>query len=374
MTVIFRPAARGKTPILLGLAGPSRSGKTYSALRIAMGLAGGDASRVFVVDTESGRARQYVERFGRFMHLDIGPPFTSEKYLNAITAAEKAGAVAIIVDSMSHEHEGPGGILEQHEQELSRMAGDDWQKRERVKFAAWIKPKRGHNRFVNAVLQINCHMIFCFRAKDKLALVKNDKGKQEPVSLGWQPICADRFEYEMSAMIVLPEGAEGVPDLTARATGLREPLDQMLRTGKPLDEDLGRRLADWSAGEADPRQLADAAAQQGTEAFRAWWNGEGKQHRAALRADLAELQAVAAKADTAAAPAQSANYDDFPGDAPADDWDVEVEDILEGLRFGTTRSAVTRWQRDHGARIAALPESWRTRVEDAYRQHLAGLK
>ena len=318
MSVTFRPAVRGQTPILLGLAGPSRSGKTYSALRVALGLAGGDPARVFVVDTESGRARQYVERFGRFMHLDLGAPFISERYLDAVSAAEQAGAQVIIVDSMSHEHEGPGGILEQHEDELRRMAGDDWQKRERVKFAAWIKPKRGHNRFVNTVLQVSCHMIFCFRAKDKLALVRNDKGKQEPVSLGWQPICADRFEYEMSGMLVLPEGARGVPDLQAQATGLREPLDRMLEPGKPLDEHVGKRLAHWSQGEAptageappagearlvgdaaDPRQTARAIAGQGAEAFRAWWSGEGKQHRDLLKADLDDLRALAEKADAA---------------------------------------------------------------------------
>ncbi|KKL95280.1 hypothetical protein LCGC14_1856230, partial [marine sediment metagenome] len=246
MTYQFRPAVRGQTLLMLGIAGPSRSGKTYSALRLALGMTGGDASKVFCIDTESGRARQYAERFGQFMHCDLQAPFTSDRYEEAILAAQEAGAAVIIVDSMSHEHEGPGGILEQHETELDRMAGQDWGKRDRMKFSAWIKPKAAHNKFVNRVLQVNTHMIFCFRAKDKLVLVKNAKGKQEPVSAGWQPICADRFEYEMTGMLVLPPGANGMPDLGANAAGLREPLDTMIKGPEQLNEALGERLIKWA--------------------------------------------------------------------------------------------------------------------------------
>ena len=247
MTYTFKPATRGQSSVMIGIAGPSRSGKTFSALRIATGLAGGGP--IYFIDTERGRALQYADNFS-FLHTELNEPFSSERYMEAIQQAAKAEAAVVIVDSASHAHEGPGGILEQQEAELTRMAGKDYAKRERVKFAAWIKPKAAHNKYVNAILQVNTHMIFCFRAKDKLVMAKGMDGKTQPLSVGWTPICTDRFEYEMTAMLVLPEGAKGTPDLEAKSTGLRTPMDTMIEANKQLDESLGEKLAKWARGKA----------------------------------------------------------------------------------------------------------------------------
>lgn len=305
MTLQFRPAVRDRTALTLGIAGPSRSGKTYSALRIATGLAQGGP--IYVIDTESGRALQYADTF-KFLHARLNPPFSSAAYEAALLDAQKAGAAVIIVDSASHEHEGPGGILEQHETELQRMAGDDYQKRERMKFTAWIKPKAAHNRYVNTMLQINTHMIFCFRAKDKLELARGSSGKTEPTHVGWTPICTDRFEYEMTAMLVLPEGANGVPDLAAKSTGLRSPLDTMIRPGQPLDEGLGERLAAWAKGQGgsapgpatapDPLEAARAAAEGGKDALQAWWRAQGQAVRRQVQPHMEALKETAVAADT----------------------------------------------------------------------------
>lgn len=252
----FRPAKRGQASVMIGLAGPSRSGKTFSALRIATGLASGGP--IFFIDTERGRALQYADNFD-FLHAELNEPFSAERYMEGIDQAAAADAAVIIVDSASHLHEGPGGILEQQEAELERMAGQDFAKRERVKFAAWIKPKAAHNRYVNAILQVNTHMIFCFRAKDKLVMAKGPDGKTQPLSVGWTPICTDRFEYEMTAMLVLPEGGQGTPDLEAKSTGLRTPLDTMIEANKQLDESLGEKLAKWAGGKkAKPAKKAEA--------------------------------------------------------------------------------------------------------------------
>lgn len=247
MTYKFRPAVRDKTAILLGLAGPSRSGKTYSALRIATGIARVEGGDIAFIDTERGRALQYADRF-KFLHANLEPPFSSARYEEAIMDAVAIKPAVIIVDSASHEHEGPGGILEQHEEILKRMAGDDWRKRDKLKFTAWIEPKQAHNRYVNTLLQLNTHFIFCFRAKDKLALIKNEQGKIEPTAMGWTPICTDRFEYEMTSLLVLPEGSKGTPDFRATSTGLREPLDTMIKPGEQLTEAVGERLAQWARG------------------------------------------------------------------------------------------------------------------------------
>ena len=247
MTYTFRPAIREQTSLLIGLAGPSSSGKTFSALRLATGMANGGP--ITVIDTESRRALHYADSF-KFQHGELSAPFRPEHYLEALEAAKAFGSSVIIVDSQSHEHEGPGGILEWHEEELERMAGNDWAKRERVKFTAWIKPKRAHNRFVNSVLQLGVHVIFCFRAKPKLALIKNDKGKIEPVEMGWQPICSDRFEYEMTTLLMLPPNGQGIPDLSAQATKLQEQHKPFMKAGEQISEDMGKQFAEWAGGGA----------------------------------------------------------------------------------------------------------------------------
>ena len=97
---------------------------------------------------------------------------------------------------MSHEHEGPGGVLDWHEEELTRLAGDDHGKRERVKFLAWQQPKADRKRLIQMTLiRVHAHLILCFRAKEKLKLVK-DGGRLKPVSIGIQPICGEEFPYD----------------------------------------------------------------------------------------------------------------------------------------------------------------------------------
>src|SRR5690606_35477146 len=134
-----RPAVRTATPLLFGLIGPSGSGKTFSALRIASGMQrviGGD---IFLIDTESSRALHYAEKF-RFRHVAFTPPFSPLDYLGAIEHCVSKGAKIVIIDSMSHEHEGPGGVLEWHEQEVERLM-QLWRtsSAEKVNIPAWGK-------------------------------------------------------------------------------------------------------------------------------------------------------------------------------------------------------------------------------------------
>ncbi|MEK9751599.1 MAG: AAA family ATPase [Rhodospirillaceae bacterium] len=298
MTVSFRPAVREQTSLLIGIAGPSGSGKTMSALRLATGLAGG--GKVAMIDTEAGRGLHYSGMFA-FDHADLKPPFRPDAYVDAIKAADAAGYKVIIIDSTSHEWAGEGGILDWHEEEMQRMAGDDWKRREAVKMAAWIKPKMGHKHMVQAILQVRASIIFCLRAEEKVAMVKDDKGKTQIVPQGFQPICAKDFMYEMTASMLLLPTAPGIP----QPIKLQQQHAHAFPAGQPISEDTGRLLGEWAnGGEAPaktatetPLQAAEKAADEGTEALRAWWSGEGRPHQAALAGDLARLKEMAARAD-----------------------------------------------------------------------------
>ena len=246
----FKPAVREAIPLILGIAGGTGSGKTYSALELATGLAGG--KRFGLIDTESGRARHYADNF-QFDHGELVAPFRPDRYQDAIVAAEQLKYPVVVVDSASHEWEGAGGILEWQEEELNRMAGEDWKKREACKMAAWIKPKSAHKHFVARLLQLRCHLILCFRAEEKIEMVRNSEGKMEVVpkkSLagreGWIPICEKRLPFELTASFLLVNDAPGVP----RPIKLEAQHRALVPLDKPLDREVGKRLAAWAAGGA----------------------------------------------------------------------------------------------------------------------------
>jgi len=240
-----KPAVRSRVPLLIGLMGPSGSGKTYSALRLATGIAKVSGGEIFVVDTESRRALHYADAF-RYRHIDFAAPFSPADYLAVLQHCAMKGAGTVIVDSMSHEHEGPGGVLEMHAAEIQRLAKGDDAKEEKVKMLAWSKPKQERRRLLNSVLQLDMNVIFCFRAKEKLRIIP---GKQ-PESMGWMPIAGEEFLFEMTVNFLLPPAAGGVPrwkGLTVdQEMFLKAPPRQfqdILRDPRPLDEAIGEDMA-----------------------------------------------------------------------------------------------------------------------------------
>ncbi len=251
-TFEIKPAVREQVPLLVGIVGPSGSGKTWSALRVATGIQRVTGGDIAVIDTEARRALHYSDRF-KFRHLDFRAPFGSLDYLAAIQACVAAGSKIVVIDSASHEHEGPGGMVDFQEQELARMAGDDYQKRERMKMLAWAKPKAARRKFIGGLLQLNCNFIFCFRAKSVSKPVKQG-GKTEVVQMGFVPVSGDELVFEMTANVLLLPKSGGVPTWEsdypgeAMAMKLPEQFKDVFARPEPLSEEIGQKLAHWAAG------------------------------------------------------------------------------------------------------------------------------
>ena len=255
----FKRAVRENVGLLIGLCGGTGAGKTFSAMRLASGIA---AEKPFaVIDTEAGRAKHYSDQF-LFDHGDLKPPFSPQAYSEAILAADEAKYPVIVVDSTSLEWSGEGGVLEMHEAELDRMAGDDWKKREACKMAAWIKPKPQHKRMVQRLLQVRAHLILCFRAEEKVEMVRDEETKKMVIvpkkSLtginGWIPVCEKSLPFELTASFLLTADAPGMP----KPIKLQEQHRVMFPLDKPINEESGKRVAQWASGvKASP--ISDAA-------------------------------------------------------------------------------------------------------------------
>jgi len=241
MTITFRPALRENVGLLIGMIGPSGGGKTYSAMRLASGLSNGKPFAV--IDTESRRALHYADMF-KFDHAELHAPFRPDAYAEAIKAADAAGYPVVVVDSCSHEWAGEGGILDWQEEELTRMAGDDYRKREACKMAAWIRPKMSHKQMMQRLLQVKAHLILCFRAEEKTGMEKDANGKTVIVQKGWQPICEKNVPYELGMSFLLTPDHPGI----GQPLKLQEQHRKLFDLNQPIDEKAGQRLAEWAAG------------------------------------------------------------------------------------------------------------------------------
>lgn len=247
MSYTFRRAVREQVPLIIGLSGGTGSGKTFSAMRLAKGMSRGKP--FCVIDTENGRASHYADQFV-FDVLDLRAPFTPDAYTQAIAAADKANYPVIVVDSMSHVWAGDGGVLDWQEAELGRMAKDDWQRREACKMAAWIKPKMAHKHMMQTLLQVKAHLILCFRAEEKIEMVKvggklEVRKKESLIGKdGWVPICEKNVPFEATCSFLLLASQPGIP----HPIKLQEQHKPFFDPKNAIDEYAGEQLAKWASG------------------------------------------------------------------------------------------------------------------------------
>ncbi|KAA1057199.1 AAA family ATPase [Azospirillum argentinense] len=322
--ISFRPADSftERHGLFVALAGGTNSGKTYSALRLARGIAG-PSGKIAVADTEGGRTLHLKKDF-RFDVMMFDPPHRPERYAEAARAAEDAGYDVLVIDSFSMEWVGLGGVLDWQAEEFERMGS-----REAVKLASWIKPKMAHKSMVYSFLQRRMPIVFSMRAEEKAAKVGSN------VKSEWAPICNKAFPFEVTVSFMLKQDRQGMIDLSLphKMEGIHR---GMFRDGDQLSEEHGAQLAAWARGEihgqpsagagpdvaAQVFEEAAAAARQGKDAFTAWWNGPGKESapgtetskRVLVNPRRPELQAMVEVAENPTGPA--ANDDDFPGTLP----------------------------------------------------------
>ena len=239
MSFHFRPAIEftDRHGVFVALTGGTNSGKTFSALRLARGIAG--AGNFTVLDTEGGRTLHLKKEFAFDANL-MGPPFRPARFAEAAQAAEEAGYDVLLIDSFSMEWVGLGGVLDWQEAELERMAGKDHAKRERVKGAAWIAPKMAHKAMVYSFLQRRMPIIFSIRGEETFI---------PPSTKVFKSICNKAFPFEITVSFRLASEKRGIIDLSDPASFKMEAAHRAIfKDGEQLSEAHGERLAAWARG------------------------------------------------------------------------------------------------------------------------------
>lgn len=218
----FKKAVREQVWIKVLLSGASGSGKSYSGLKVATGIAKKCGGKIAYIGTEGSRDKYYSNEF-EYDLLQLEDPFTIDKYMQAIDEAVEGGYKVLIIDSMSHEWK---WLNDTHD----KMPGNS--------FTNWGKLKPKHRLFMDKVLNSPVHIIATARGKDDWVL-EDKNGKQVPkkVGMGQQQDKDIAYEYTVSLMIEQDTHiASADKDNTHLFDGRYE----------VLSEKDGERLYDWA--------------------------------------------------------------------------------------------------------------------------------
>ena len=187
---MFKKAKKNKLKLRLLLEGASGSGKTWSALLMASSF----GKKVAVIDTEKGSASLYSDKFD-FDVCELSPPYSPQKYNEAIDIAEKGGYDVIVIDSITHEWSGEGGCLDMQ----SKIPGNS--------YVAWGKVTPKHNAFLETILKSKCHIIATARTKADIVLEdkinKSGQMVKTPVKLGTKTEQRDGLDFEFTTVLRL---------------------------------------------------------------------------------------------------------------------------------------------------------------------------
>lgn len=225
----FKKAKKEKIWLKILLAGPSGSGKSYSALRLAKGIAKETNGNIAVIDTENGRVRYYADEFD-FDDQQLKDPYTPESYIDAIEEAVENGYSVLVIDSLTHEW---NWCLDQ----IEKIPGTN-------SYTKWAKITPRHDKFKEKILQAPIHIIATVRGKDAYVLEQDKNGKQIPKKVGLGYTQRDGLEFDYTVTFNIDQSTH-VADATKDNTHLFENRFEM------LTEKDGKALYDWANNGAE---------------------------------------------------------------------------------------------------------------------------
>lgn len=278
----------GTAPMTLGIVAESGQGKTCSALRLATGIQRVKAGKIVYVDTEGGRALEFKRQFD-FEHMTFEEPYGSIDYCEALDAALKFQPACVVVDSLTHEHDGAGSYMDLAQKQTEQG----------VKGGANFALSAGCRRkLISKLLTYPATVILCMRAKmerDWEAVFK--KTSKEPTPLGYGAIGGAEFVYMMTArFLLLPEPAlspmKGAPVWDSKMpeevrTMKLGPFASIFSKRHQLCEDDGEAMARWYIGNNEPAPAKET------------WSANGRTHLKAM-ASAVTLDALAKVRDALA--------------------------------------------------------------------------
>jgi hypothetical protein len=240
-----KKAQKSSVKLKMAIQGPSGSGKTEGALALAKNFV--PNGKVLLIDTENESASLYANRY-EFDTIPLSAPYTSARYRQAMQYAVDGGYDVLIVDSLTQQWDGDGGILRRKE-EKDRSGGNS--------FTNWASFTPEHTSFVEFIKQLPVHTIVTMRSKQAYVLEKNDRGKETPRKVGLEAVQREGLEYELT--IVFEVGMGHRATTSKNRTTLFQDNEPIDLTSTEVATSIREWLADGKEPEAPRPMLVDKA-------------------------------------------------------------------------------------------------------------------
>lgn len=277
---IFRTADKKNVRIVISLVGDSATGKTYTALRVASGMASAP-EKIFVLDADNGRADLLVDIFGKYQVGDVREyakakgrrPFHPYNAIEMIEAAKAAGAEVLIIDGMSQFWEGDGGCIDIAEESGIKGLGK------------WRFPKELNRKLVDTILGCGLNIILTYKVK--YPLVENPKNPKEMVRGAPEVIREQRGAFDITCELLM--GKDCKPEAYLK---MPDGLDFLfpLKPAAYLTEQTGRDIIEWR--QSRPREVIIAEGKK-QKNLTAWFESLNKTERYVAKRFADEIKRAA---------------------------------------------------------------------------------
>lgn len=189
MAIQIKKAKRTSVWVKMLLQGASNSGKTYSGLQVAQGIYEKEGGAgILMINCEASRGVYYADKID-YDIIDLDPPYTAQKYMEAIDAAIAADYKVILIDGISQEW---AWLNEYHDS----LGGNSFQ--------AWGRCKPIHKKFMDKILTCPAHVICTARGKQEYSIEERN-GKKEIIKLGVGADQSKQLSFEFTVSLLLNE-------------------------------------------------------------------------------------------------------------------------------------------------------------------------
>ena len=226
---LLKPATGGGY-LKAGILGFAKSGKTHTAIELAIGVREFFKldGAIAMYDTESGSdywAARVRQKTGKDMLV-----VKSRSLTDLVGAAEESmsmGVSVLVVDSVTHVWR---EVCDAYLAELQAAAKKkNWRAPDRLEFQDWAKIKGKWATWPDLYLNSPLHIIVCGRAGFDYDYETDERGKKQLVKTGTKMKVEQEFGFEPSLLIEMERdwSSDDPPKLVNRATVLGDRFDLM---------------------------------------------------------------------------------------------------------------------------------------------------
>lgn len=188
----FRKAKAEQAALKIGFYGAQGSGKTFTSLLIAEGLAERSKKKIAFVDTEHGTdfyCKRVPERTAHPEAFEFDALYTRSltEVLDAVKSLDPKEYAVVVIDSMTHVWEAAKAAYDGKQTKIGT-----------IPFQAWAKIKKPYKELMAYLLSSPMHVLFCGRQGVEY---ETDEESEELKAVGYKMKAEGETPYEPHILI-----------------------------------------------------------------------------------------------------------------------------------------------------------------------------